>query len=534
MNTIPEIRIKQGIPTLYVKEKPFFSLAGEIHNSSAESLNYMEKKVWPNLKDLNLNTLVVPLYWNRIEPVEGDFEFSLLDGLIRQARTQGMHLIFLWFGLWKNAESMYVPDWMKQNTEDYFRAEKITGEKMNTISPFCDKAIEKDAEAFREVMAHIRQVDEEESTVIMMQVENELGLLGSSCDYSPKAREKFVEPLPEELTEAVKEWEDSQPAYDLKQKDADRSRKPHGTWSETFGEDAQEIFMAYYFAKAVEKITAAGREEYPLPCYINTWIKQFPWYPGSYPSGGPVKEMHRIWKLAAPSLFTIAPDIYVPYAAEVMEEYSYEGNPLVIPEIRKDAVTASYAFYAFMGHHAICYSPFGIEELGENLDRIQTPTEEMMEALKLDPLSFDLTGTREALSQIYHLLSEMQPLYLHYRETRQMKSYLQGNESEQGVYFRFAHYNVEIEYFPRTVGCPAAAGVVFELDEHKFLLIGMMSRFRFYPKAGENRNVDFLKIEIGSMRNGVFQPEQEMNGDEKMALRMMNKPACYLVELYKY
>ncbi len=531
MNAIPRIGMEQGIPTLYVKERPFFALAGEIHNSSAESLDYMEKKVWPNLKGLNLNTLVVPLYWNRIEPVEGAFDFSLLDGLIRQARIHGMHLILLWFGLWKNAESMYVPNWMKQDTKRYFRAEKVTGERMNTISPFCDAAVAKDAEAFRQVMAHVRWVDAEESTVIMIQVENELGLLGSSCDYSPKAREKFEQPLPEELAKVVKEWEDSPSAYCLKQKNTNRS---YETWRETFGEDAQEIFMAYYFAKAVEKITAAGRGEYPLPCYVNTWIKQFPWYPGSYPSGGPVKEMHRIWKLAAPSLFTIAPDIYVPYAAEVMEEYSYEGNPLVIPEIRKDAVTASYAFYAFMEHHAICYSPFGIEDLGKDSDRTQTPTEEMIEALKLDPLSFDLTGTREALSKTYHLILEVQPLYLHYRGSRRMKSYLQGKDFEQGTYFRFKYYDIEIEYFPKTAGCPAAAGVIFELQDHKFLMIGMMSRFRFYPKAGENQNVDFLKIEIGSIKNGAFQPYQEMNGDERIILQMMNEPVCYLVELYKF
>lgn len=178
MKHIPEIKMGRGIPTLYVNGKPFLALGGEVHNSSAESLDYMEKEVWPNLIDLHMNTLLVPLYWNRIEPEEGVFDFTLLDGLIRQAEEHAVHLIFLWFGLWKNAESMYVPSWMKRDTMTYFRAEKVNGERLNTISPICEKAVEKDAYAFSQVMAHIRQIDEEQSVVIMMQVENEIGLLG--------------------------------------------------------------------------------------------------------------------------------------------------------------------------------------------------------------------------------------------------------------------------------------------------------------------------------------------------------------------
>ena len=91
---------------------------------------------------------------------------------------------------------------------------------------------------------------------------------------------------------------------------------------------------------------------------------------------------------------------YVPYAAKVMDEYGYEGNPLLVPEIRKDAVTASYALYALVKHNALCYSPFGIEDLGEDTENVSTPTEEMIKALKMDPLSFDLTGSRQALSAV--------------------------------------------------------------------------------------------------------------------------------------
>ncbi|MCF0133355.1 MAG: beta-galactosidase, partial [Blautia sp.] len=145
MHQIPQIKSDNGIPTLYVKGEPFFCLSGEIHNSSSSNLDYMAGHVWPALKELHLNTAIVPMYWECLEPVEGSYDFRLADGLIAQAREAGIHIVFLWFGLWKNAESMYVPGWMKADTVTYFRAEKVSGEKINTISPLCTAAVEKDA-----------------------------------------------------------------------------------------------------------------------------------------------------------------------------------------------------------------------------------------------------------------------------------------------------------------------------------------------------------------------------------------------------
>jgi beta-galactosidase GanA len=137
-------------------------------------LKYMEENVWPNLKPLNMNSVIAPIYWELIEPVEG-FDFTLLDGLINQARGQKMHLILIWFGLWKNAESMYTPKWMKQDSRKYSRVQTAKGEKLHSISPLCELAVEKDAYAFSKVMKHIKEIDQEHSTVIMVQVENEIG-----------------------------------------------------------------------------------------------------------------------------------------------------------------------------------------------------------------------------------------------------------------------------------------------------------------------------------------------------------------------
>ena len=188
-----------GIPTLYVNGRPFFLYSGEIHNSAASSLAYMEEHVWPNLENLNMNAVILPIFWELLEPAEGQFDFTLTDGLITQARRHEKKLVLLWFGLWKNAESMYVPQWMKKDTKTYFRAETVRGEKTTTISPFCKAAVEKDAYAFAALMDHIRAFDEEESTVLVIQVENEIGILGEARDYC-QAAQKFPKSLKRTFT----------------------------------------------------------------------------------------------------------------------------------------------------------------------------------------------------------------------------------------------------------------------------------------------------------------------------------------------
>ncbi len=471
----------------------------------------------------HLNTLIVPVYWETLEPEEGKFNFELVDSLLEQAARCGKKLILLWFGLWKNAESAYVPAWMKQDSRKYFRAEMYGGERLNTVSPLCRKAVERDAAAFSRLMRHLRENDKN-SSVIMIQVENEVGLLGTERDYCRQAEEAFAGNVPDKLLDAA--------VKSGKIHAGETAPPDKAEWTAVFGENAGEIFSAWYFATALERIASAGRKEYPLPCYANVWLKQFPWYAGSYPSGGPVEDMLWVWKAAAPSLFTIGPDIYVSYVPIIMEKYTRPDNPLVIPEVRKDAVTASYALYAYLNCHALCYAPFGIEDLWqEELDVIP---KEVTEALNIDPLSFDITGTKETLEEVYRLLDEIRPLYLKYRGTTHLKCFLKKSEGEQGCYLRFKSYDMEIRYLPQQNGMPAAVGAVFELDENNFLLVGMMCNVCIHTKPGDHQRADFLRKEAGTFKNGKWVCRQRQNGDEKIVTMLYDIPECVEIELFKY
>lgn len=512
--SIPVIKKdEKGIYNLYVNDKPFFCRSGEVHNSSASDLAYMEKEVWPKLRNLNMNSVIVPIYWETIEEIEGVYDFTLIDGLIRQARQEEMKLILLWFGLWKNSESMYVPGWMKKDTKTYYHVQKANGEAINIISPLCTEAVEKDKKAFAAIMKHIKEVDEAESTVITIQIENEIGVLGTERDYSAKAEEAFGKEIPEMMAEL----------FGVK-----------GDWKQAFGDQAEEYFMAYYYANAVEEITRAGKAEYDLPCYANAWLEQYPWYKGSYPTGGPVKSVHKIWKAAAPSLFTIGPDIYVSYCADVMDEYTYEGNPLFVPEIRKDAVAASYCLYAFLAKDAICFSPFGIEDLALDPSAIQKPPMEVMIALNIDPTALDTTGSREKVAAAYALMENIEPLYLKYRGTDHLKAFVRHGENDFGLFTSFEDYDIAVAYGPRASAHPLGSIGIFELAKDKFLILGTECTVDFRVKPGENAKVDYIKLEEGEIIQGEWKAGRILNGDEKMAIKFGDMPKAYMVELYKY
>lgn len=517
---IPYIGEKNGLKTLFVHDRPFIIRGGELHNSSSSDLEYMKTRVWPNLRTLNMNTVILPVAWECIEPEEGSFDFSLVDGIIRQARQENMKLVFLWFGLWKNSESYYVPVWMKQDTKTYWCAEDVQGSRLNIVSPFCDAAVEKDALAFGKLMEHIKSIDEEENTVVMIQVENEIGVLGAERDFSRKASEIFEGPVPEDIKHLF-EQDERFPA------------KMDGTsWAQVFGEDASELFMSWGYARAVEKIARAGQNVYPLPMYANAWLEQHPWRPGTYPSGGPVLKVHKMWKHCAPSLFTLGPDIYVSYTADIMDAYGSYDNPLFVPEVRSDAGSVSYLLYGICKKHGIGVSPFGVEDCCADPATLKKPPFAVMMALNIDLSAMDSSKTAPYLSAVYGLIRDLEPLYFQYRNTSHMEAFAKHGSSDDGILLSFEQYDIVVSYERTEPGKPVGSGVIFELDPGHFLVAGMNFSFEVYPKAGERKIAVMGQRREGRLEEGKFVSGRILNGDERRDTRLGDMPEVMDVKMY--
>ncbi|MDO4299167.1 MAG: DUF5597 domain-containing protein [Lachnospiraceae bacterium] len=504
MSKLPYIgKDRNGIPALIVDGKPYLMLGGEIHNSSSSSLSYMEEKVWMEIRGLHVNTLIVPVTWETVEPEEDRWDFSLVDGIIDQARREQVRLVLLWFGLWKNGESMYVPFWVKSDTVRFARACYPGGIPSNTITPLCEEAVRRDQEAFQQFMAFLKEKDEGIYTVLMVQVENEIGFLNSDRDYSALAGDCYCQKVPEELIREICPGSDG--------------RMEKMTWEGLFGEDAAEMFMAWNYARAVERIASAGKQVYPLPMYVNAWLNQFPDRAGNYPSGGPVARNHKVWKAAARSIDLFAPDIYLSDFDGVCKEYTQGGASLLIPEARRDAVTASNVFYAFAAYHALGFSPFGIEDFGtEKEEEAQTvrKQQDLLNDLQIDELAFVHFGTGKYLSRSYELLDQMKELYFRYRGTPAVQGFIQKNEHDRGTILRLTGCEVELTYQKHPLSEPGCAGMVIEDSDCSFWIVGCQTGIRLLPRRGTGAQLTLLRMEEGEFEDGIWHPGRILNGDE--------------------
>jgi beta-galactosidase GanA len=391
--SIPRLR-KQGAATqLIVDGRPFLVLGGELGNSSSSSLEYM-RHIWPKLAALNLNTVLVPVYWELIEPEEGKFDFTLVDGLIQEARNRGLRLVPLWFASWKNSMSCYAPAWVKTNQQRFPRAEDKESKGMEILSPFSKENLDADSRAFAAFMRHLREMDSRDHTVIMVQVENEIGMIPDSRDRSAVANKLFNQSVPQELMSYLEQNRDAL-TPELRAVWAASKFKSHGTWEEVFGPGvvADEIFIAWHFARYANRVAELGKAEYPLPMFVNAALIRPGHQPGQYPSGGPLPHLIDIWRAGAPQIDFLSPDIYFPNFAEWCRKYHQSGNPLFIPEAILGPLSAVNALYAVGQHDAIGFSPFSIESAGEQARSLLAGGYDIL--AQLAPLILDHQGKKE-------------------------------------------------------------------------------------------------------------------------------------------
>ena len=323
---------------------PFPILGGELSNSAVTCVEDIDN-VMPRMRALGLNTVLVPTYWELLESTEGRFDFTLTDCVIDKARENGLKVIFLWFGAWKNSMSCYAPLWFKTDTKRFPRAMTKTGKPMEIASCFSANVLQADNKAFTAFMRHLAEKDKGIGTVIMLQIENEIGMLEAARDHSPLAEKSYDTPIPKVLWKTM----------------GIRQTK---TWRECFGDDpyGEEKFMAYHYAKYVEQLAQTARSIYDMPLYVNAAMNSRGRQPGQYPSAGPLAHLADFWHAGAPSIDLLAPDIYDTGFKGWADRYALPDNQLFVPESRCCENSGVRALYVFGEHRAIGFSPFAIDQ----------------------------------------------------------------------------------------------------------------------------------------------------------------------------
>ena len=519
---IPQVVKKDGRFALMVDGAPYLMLGAQAHNSSGWPA--MLPKVWPAIETLHANTLEIPVYWEQFEPKPGQFDYSVIDTIVTQAREHHVRLDLLWFGTWKNGSQHYMPEWMKADPARYFHLIDKNGHPADSPSPFCTASQELDIKAFTAFMRHLKAFDPQR-TVIIVQVENESGTWGSVRDYSPTAQKLFDGPVPAIVLQAMG-------------KPADASV----TWQDAFGAEAEVNFHAWAVATYVGRVAAAGKAVYPLPLYANAALRDpiKPGAPGSYEAGGPTDNVIPIWKVAAPAIDIVSPDIYMNDPAQylkVLELYHRDDNPLFVPETSGGATVARF-FFSALGLQGIGFSPFG-------LDYSNTPSVPAA-APAAPPAGAPASAGAGPQDQFFPTAQNYRLIAPMMRDIARLnfEGKLQAVAEESGKpanTLTFGNWNAVVSYgggrnnrAPVANATPTGRALVAQLGDRQFLVAGYSCRVDFRPAAADKHR-QFLRVDEGTYENGVFKFIRILNGDETdNGLNLRGEPVVLRVSLDVY
>ena len=511
---LPHIRMENGTGQLIVNGQPFLILGGELGNSSAGTAAQADEIV-PKLARLHVNTILMPVAWEQIEPKEGEFDFGILDHWMEAARQQNVHLVLLWFGSWKNALSNYAPAWVKKDDKRFPRAESADGRPLEILSTLSPETRQADSRAFAALMQHIRQRDAEQQTVLMVQVENEVGYLGQGRDRSPEADRLFQGRVPEALLHAC-----TQKRLQFSPELAAHFNEHGQTWSEVFGDAADEVFMAWNYAEYIDAIAHAGKAQYALPMYVNAQLPAPMERAGEYPSGGPHPSYLEVWRAAAPNIDFYSPDIYWPNFEDWVQRYEVPGNALFVPEARLESGPFN-ALYAYGQGRAFGFSPFGIDSL---------------------PSAEKDGGAEPLMGQMYELLASMGELLPEAQAAGMTRGLvLHANSLRPTETVALGGYLFEARlsrsWRTQTLATDDGAMLILQASAGEFYVVGCGLTIRFIRDADVDAKIAGIdSVEEVSRASGQWKVERRLNGDQTNQGRELlldaHRPGIYRVRLY--
>ena len=543
MAQIPSLQ-KVGTSTcLMVDGKPFVMYCGELHNSTASSMSYMhENRIWEKLEDMHLNSVIATASWELVEPQEGKFDFTLVDGVIAEAKKHGMKVAFIWFGAFKNPMMTYAPSWVKFNPKKYPHAIDEQGQEMEHISVYGSEILKADTKAYKAFLQHLKETDQDH-TVVMIQLQNEPGLRGTKRDFSTDANKAWKTQVPKAITDYLKANKGSlQP--DMEQIWAKYGNKTTGNWEDIFGKSevnnqaenpipnfTEHIFTAYGYANYLEQMAKAGKEVYPLPVFINASVFGMNTRGRSLGNGCSIPEFFDIYKAAAPSIDILTPNSYMQQLDWIGKNFSWKGNPILIPE---STIIGARGLYIIGEYDAIAFSPFGIDYEDNEL----TPTLEKQHRL--------LGESYNQMQQMGKLITDnlgsdkMRGIYLytgHETDTVEMGDYVLTFSPRKG-------FDIGALMAPAGGGFAAegeqkqieqGGAVIVQTSPDEFYVVGYGFNADIKLKDGvKSRFCGYDSIWEGRFENGEFIPGRLLNGDERNVFATYDKVNALKVKMYHY
>ena len=505
---------------IVANNQPMLMIGGELGNSSASTRNDIQR-CFSHVRQIGLNTVLVPVSWELIEPQEGRFDMSSLDDILTEAHNNDLKVVLLWFGAWKNSMSCYAPEWFKRDTKRFPRAHTKDGKAVEEASSLSKNVLEADKKAFCQIMNYLRDNDKQQ-TVIMVQVENEIGMIEVPRDYSDDATQLYESAVPKSLTDYLTKHKKTLHPYMAFRFHINGKGK---TWSEVFGNDiyGEEIFQTWTYATYVQQLAAAGREIYNIPMYVNVALNSRGRKPGEYPSGGPLAHLIDIWHAAAPAIDVLGVDIYDKGYADWTDKYHLHNNPLFIPEIRLEDRDAMYALYAFGHHDAMGFCPFSIEDYPVYKQSSLSADRDMeLDLSKDDQLNAFSAhkGKLTPISAVYQLLRQAEKLIIERQGTADMDAVLLNRgenvlTTPDAINITVRHsYSLGWEPGAKSNEWPEAACIVLRLGNDDYLVIGSGVVLTFSDATSAGKRIGIACCEEVEIKDGNLHPLRRLNGDQ--------------------
>ncbi len=461
----PDLQKNHGAWQLMENGQPFLALGGEFECCEIKwgtDLQVLDENL-QHAKNQNVNTVLIPVAWDRVEKVEGQYDWTTVDNIINMVRSKRMHVILLWYGAYKNLQSYYAPDWVLNDKTKYPRSIESDGTSTNTLSAHSQNTLDADIRAFKKFMERVEAKDAGHNTVLMVQVENEAGGGVDSVtgrDHSSAAVTAWNGNVPSSLMTFLSNRKGSLTPW-LENVWGRGGYKTSGTWSQVFGTDkkAGQVFQAWYFSRYIERVTAAGKTIYDLPMFVNAWLDA---------TGSPDAEWIDIWQAGGPSIDVIAGDLYGGEFKKEIAAFDVQDNPIMVPETSPRSISGGRAWWAYAQHDAFEFGTYWIEQ------------------------------RKSRVKESYALLREMAPVILSKQGTSDLIGMYQTDNSQDSWTDTVGGYNVKItptapwpsEQEVVDGGELPGCGAIVKVGTDEFVIVGTKVKVEF-SKSGSSLDVSY-------------------------------------------
>ena len=453
MTELPRIEPTGVRARLLVDGRPFLVLGLQWDCDSCFSAEEMNP-LFAHAARMGANTAALPTYWREIEPQPDVYDFGMVDKRIEQARAHGLRAILLWFATWKNACAFYAPAYIRDDPDTYPPARDRAGRVTVSPCPSAETTWWRDRNALVALMTHLRDHDPHH-TVIMVQIENEPGLLRTDRCYCPTCNERFAAE----------------------------------NWTAAWGASAAEAFSVASVAHYIDRLAAEAKGMLPLPLYTNVWLKPaVGGVPGfTHPSGGAVPGMLDLFRNNTPHLDLIAPDIYASSYRDVdrLCRIYGAGNPLYIAEHSSSLTGRAErnVFYAVGTHDAIGFDPWAIDAAFPDIH-----TEPFV-----DPVGGEWGPQAISLRDSYHAIGRaIEPIVAAQGSDRIFTIVQEAGDNGTG--WAAAGCDLLVTYHDPA---QAARGLLIQLASGQFLLVGVGFSVRFRRPSPDGRPVPIVTADWG-------------------------------------